>query len=191
MAKQLGFLIDLEKCIGCKACEMACKNERKIDEVPRWRRVVRLGHDPRMVSSEQVISLACNHCENPECFRVCPQRAYHKRRDGIVIHNPLRCNGCKQCIGACPFRTPQYNPLTKKVEKCDLCADRIDAGGTPACVEACLLGALQVIDIRKGLPEGALERVSGFVNIKVTKPSVRFMPAKPVSAHLRKAGEKI
>ena len=177
MATQLGFLVNLNKCVGCKGCLMACKNEHALIELA-FRRVI-----PVYKTENQVfgyLSLACNHCANPECIRVCPERCYRKRRDGIVTHNPVKCGNCQSCVGACPFRSPRMNPATKKPAKCSLCADRLDKGLQPVCVSSCIPGALQVIDLSRPLPPGVVTDVPGVTMMKLSGPSVRFiLPEQP------------
>ncbi len=99
------------------------------------------------------VPVMCNHCENPPCVKVCPTQATFKRRDGIVQQDYHRCIGCRYCIAACPFDArsfnwrdpkPYINPVNENypmrtvgvVEKCNLCAERIDKGRRPVCVEA-------------------------------------------------------
>jgi molybdopterin-containing oxidoreductase family iron-sulfur binding subunit len=113
------------------------------------------------------VPVLCNHCDNPPCVRVCPARATWQRDDGIVAIDEHRCIGCRYCVAACPYGsrsfdfvdprpyvahpTSDYPTRTKGVvEKCTLCAERVDAGRLPACVEACPAGAMVFGDLRDG-----------------------------------------
>lgn len=106
----------------------------------------------------------CNHCQNPPCVRVCPTQATFKRPDGTVAVDYHRCIGCRYCMAACPFGARSFNfcdprpylkdvnpnfPTREKgvVEKCNLCAERVDMGRPPVCVEACRRGALVFGDL--------------------------------------------
>lgn len=112
------------------------------------------------VRSQKVI-VACNQCDNPPCVRVCPVGATWKRADGIVMMDHHRCIGCRYCMAACPYGSRSFNwkdprkilsgndirveyPVRTKgvVEKCNFCAERIDIGKRPLCVEACTEGAI-------------------------------------------------
>ncbi len=105
------------------------------------------------VFAEMLVPVMCNHCRNPPCVKVCPTQATFKRRDGIVQQDYHRCIGCRYCIAACPYDArsfnwrdprPYINPLNENyptrtvgvVEKCNLCAERVDGGKIPVCVEA-------------------------------------------------------
>lgn len=180
MSKQLGFLMDLDKCLGCRGCAMACQNEKSQGQIPR-RKVITLARTPENFFG--FLSMACNHCANPACIRECPQGCFKKRRDGIVVHDPLRCISCKTCTGACPFQIPKINPFTNKVEKCDFCFERQDKGLKPACIEACIPQALTLIDLSKPLPETYQKELPGFLNIKLTRPAVRFILPKNRKAY--------
>jgi len=180
MSKQLGFLHNSEKCVGCRGCEMACKNEYQIDAAPRWRQVFQLHEEDFSLPTRMFVSMGCNHCAHPECLRVCPVEAYTKREDGIVIQNHDRCIGCQMCVVACPYDRPQFNPIQKKAEKCNLCYQRIDQGQKPACVAACIPGALELVEINDALDQrvGVLKTLPGLPSPKITEPSIRFIGPK-------------
>lgn len=178
MAKKLGFLVDTERCIGCHSCEMACKNEFQSEPGVRWRKVYPINEQRYSLSERNHISLACNHCERPECLRVCPVKAYTKRQDGIVMHDQRRCIGCKMCIMACPYEVPQYNVRLHKVEKCNMCSERLDRGEKTACVSGCPAEALSVIDLNEAQPYGLQIDLPGMPSPEITNPTTRFI--KPV-----------
>lgn len=180
MTKQLGFLMNLDKCLGCRGCAMACQNERPHQTIA-YRRITKLESHPQ--SFFGFLSMACNHCVYPACIRACPQGCFKKRRDGIVVHNPLRCTGCHTCTGACPFQVPRINPVTKKVEKCDFCLHRQEKGLKPACVEACIVNALKIINLSEELPEHYQADLPGFMALKLTKPATRFILPETQTVH--------
>jgi len=174
--KHLGFLVDVSKCLGCRACEVACKNYYRLGERQRYRRVQELERVTDSGVQLYYLSLACNHCESPECIRVCPNRTYHKRRDGIVVHDPGRCDGCCSCVKACPYGAPQFDEVSGKVDKCDLCLTRLNRGERPVCEEACNNGALQMVDLAELNEATVVKTVPGLANISLTRPAVRFFP---------------
>jgi len=142
MAKY-SLLVDIDLCIGCQACEIACKQENDVAVGIRWVQVVQVG--PKEVGgklSMSFIPMRCKHCAKPACMDACPTEAITQRTDGIVEINPSLCTGCKACIEACPFGAPQLNPETDTVEWCTMCVHRVDKGLEPACVLACPTGAI-------------------------------------------------
>ncbi|EHQ88540.1 4Fe-4S dicluster domain-containing protein [Desulfosporosinus youngiae] len=175
MNEQMGFLFSPERCVGCKSCETACKNENSTPLNVNWRRVSSLGLGNNL-------SVSCNHCESPECFRVCSQRAYVKRRDGIVMINVNRCNGCMDCVSACPYQAPQFDLDKQKASKCTFCLPRREEGLLPACVSACHTGALSMISLDEP-PGDTIPTIAGFPDIRLTKPSIRFQPVKKKSRY--------
>ncbi|TDA70267.1 MAG: 4Fe-4S dicluster domain-containing protein [Clostridia bacterium] len=169
------FLLDVNKCLGCRSCEVACKNYYHLGESQRYRRVatVEWGNEGR--DGLFFLSLACNHCESPECFRVCPERAYRKRRDGIVIHEARLCTGCCTCVQACPYGGPQYDADAGKVGKCNLCVGLLDQGEEPVCVRACHTEALRLLDLSNPDAVAFAAWVPGFPDTRLTHPAVRFV----------------
>lgn len=171
MTNQVGFIFDADSCIGCKACEVACRNENKTFDGIKWRRVTK-------ISEDTFLSVSCNHCNNPECFRVCPENAFTKRHDGIVLIDSSLCNGCKICVEACPYNAPQFDPETNKVTKCQMCYPRQDQGLLPACVEACTTSALGLVDLETFVDPNAVPAIEGFPDIRITQPSIVFYPQR-------------
>ena len=184
---QYGWILKLDKCIGCESCTVACKAENntapqisplqlKRDTIPihtsyRWVVFKESGTYPDV--SKIFVTSACNHCANPACLAACPTspKAITKRdSDGIVLIDQDLCIGCKYCIWACPYGVPQLNQVTKKAEKCTFCYHRIDQGLRPACVETCVGGAIQFgVNFQKyGEPP------AGFADPALTGPSIEF-----------------
>ncbi len=175
MAKY-GWLLDLNRCIECRACESACKQWNGVDTGVnvRFRRVYvsEAGVYPKV--STRALSLACNHCENAYCQKVCPVKAIARRADGIVLIDSSKCTGCRECEKFCPYQVPNFNPNKKKVEKCTMCADRIDQGLEPACATLCPTGALQWGNWDEIQNQGA-GQVPGFTDPAYTAPHIRFV----------------
>jgi len=176
---QLGFFFDQSRCIGCLTCITACKQWHSLDhEVMNWRKVQTLerGVFPNLKVS--FISMSCFHCATPLCASVCPQSAISKReQDGIVLVDCDRClgeNDCGLCKDACPYEIPQFNAERDfKMEKCNLCVDRLDQGKRPICVDACLTHALDVApmnDLSKR--HGHTKVAEGFEFSSQAKPSI-------------------
>jgi anaerobic dimethyl sulfoxide reductase subunit B (iron-sulfur subunit) len=176
---QLGFFVDATRCINCRTCEVACKDVNDAAPGVRIRKVRTFeeGEFPRVIVYS--ISMSCNHCEDPVCVPACPSRAYSKRpEDGVVLHNPDLCIGCRYCTWVCPYGAPQYDPASGTVRKCNLCAGLISPGESPVCVASCPLNAIQVellsdIDRREGatisirnLPSPALTRPAGRYRVR-------------------------
>lgn len=142
MGKQLGFYIEIDKCVQCHACAVACKSAHESDLSVARRRVTTLwtGEYPTVKSIG--VSLSCMHCGEPACMAVCPAGAISKRsEDGVVVVDQDKCIGCHYCFFACPFGVPQYND-DGTMDKCDICLERREAGLEPACIKTCPADAL-------------------------------------------------
>ena len=130
---QIGFFIDATRCINCKTCEIACKdfNDAAVGRRIRKVRSFEGGEFPAVFAYN--LSMSCNHCEEPACVDGCPAGAYSKRAgDGIVVHDPEKCIGCRYCTWLCPYGAPQYDAREGRVRKCNLCVGE----ATPVCVAA-------------------------------------------------------
>ena len=180
---QIGFYFDQTRCIGCLTCVVACKDAHDIAPGPAsWRRVTEMESGEFPEVSVTFLSSACYHCGHPACISTCPPGAIHKReRDGIVVVDREICLGkedCGLCRKACPYGAPQYGAEEKaKMEKCDLCLDRLLAGKSPICVAACRTRALDAgpMDELKS-KYGRANEAAGMVYSSKMKPSVIFKP---------------
>lgn len=156
-----GFIFDYSRCVGCHACIVACHNQNHTEPPMAWRTVI--NGNPIKVPLKGFInlSIACNHCIDAPCMSNCPAMAYSKDEiTGAILHNQLRCIGCKYCTWACPYEAPKYNAAKGIVEKCNFCNDLLKKGSIPACAGACPTGALTfgeiVVESRQpkpGFPE--------------------------------------
>jgi formate dehydrogenase iron-sulfur subunit len=149
-----GFLIDTSRCIGCRSCQVACKQWNKAGadqtsnvgtfENPReltpnlYNRVKFVEQaDSSGAVTWKFLNERCMHCGEAGCMKVCPSPgALYRTKDGIVAHNKEKCISCKYCVSACPFNVPRYG-ADDKVSKCNLCLDRVNGGMSPACAKAC------------------------------------------------------
>jgi anaerobic dimethyl sulfoxide reductase subunit B (iron-sulfur subunit) len=140
---KLGFYYDMTRCIGCRVCQIACKDRLGLEDAGnRTRRVdtYETGEYPN--ASRYHMSIACNHCEKPACVENCPTGAMFKSKDGTVLHDDNVCIKCEICVEACPYGAPQYVEKADLIIKCDSCKALREADIKPVCVEACMMRAL-------------------------------------------------
>jgi len=155
-----GVLYDATKCIGCRACQVACKqwNELPAEETTNTGSY----ENPAHLSCNTYTKLhfteleedgklnfvftktQCMHCEHPACVEACLVGALQKTPEGPVTYDDNKCIGCRYCMVACPFGIPtfEWEKTTPWIRKCTFCADRQAAGLKPACVTTCPTGAL-------------------------------------------------
>lgn len=180
------WLINTQRCIGCETCVIACKQEHDLLAGVRYRQVYQINPEQYPGIPTVAISMSCNHCEKPQCLPKCPAKAYHSE-DGLIIHDPENCIGCKLCIWACPYNAPQFVEAKGKVEKCNLCHHRLEQGLNPACVDTCLTGAIQLVKVPEDLPKEVKELtdVPGLPQID-TKAKIRLLVPKTLKYPIRR-----
>jgi anaerobic dimethyl sulfoxide reductase subunit B (iron-sulfur subunit) len=123
------------------------------------------------------------HCEKPACVHACPTGAMTKREDGIVFVDQKLCIGCRYCEWACPYGAPQFIEEQGVMSKCNLCMDLIDEGGKPACVEACVMRALDFGDIEELRAKyGDLAAIEPLPDASITQPAMVITPHKHAQA---------
>lgn len=135
---RLSLMIDLERCIGCKSCEVACKQEHGLGPGEYRNKVVWLGNET--APALDFLTVTCQHCDRPACLRACPVNPKAIEKDpatGVVRVNEDRCTGCGECVIACPYGAMGYDAAGHHAVKCDLCSDRRDNGQGPACASVC------------------------------------------------------
>ena len=158
--ERVGFFTDTSICIGCKACEVACKEWNRVPDdglqflgrsydntgqlsANTWRHVAFVeqtqGDQPRWLMSSDV----CKHCTSAACLNVCPTGSLFRTEFGTVVVQEDICNGCGYCVPACPFGVIDQREGDGRVWKCTLCYDRLRAGQEPACAQACPTQSIQ------------------------------------------------
>lgn len=203
--KQYGFFTDTTLCIGCKACEVACKewnalpsakaslsgqsydNTRDLSSTT-WRHVTfieRLSVDgerptemPPFQSHWLMMSDVCKHCSNAPCLEACPTGAIFRTEfDTVVVQQDI-CNGCGYCVPACPFGVVDLNEADGKAHKCTLCYDRLKGGLEPACAKSCPTNSIQFGELSE-LQHRALERVENLHRLGVDGAYLYGVPGSP------------
>ncbi|WP_191090688.1 4Fe-4S dicluster domain-containing protein [Niallia endozanthoxylica] len=182
MTSHLVFSIDLNRCINCKTCEMACNDFYGLMGMHR-RNVMTI--EPDIDELPLHISLSCNHCMNPVCVYICPENNFQVREDGIVVHNPSGCKGCERCIEACPFDALKLNPKTNRADKCNFCVDRIEDGLRPICVENCITGALSIMKVSSDEIKANNFQDADVPIVAYTRPSVNILKKQKGHIFLR------
>ena len=206
---KLGLVIDLDVCVGCHACAVACKSWNSTGAAAPLSDVDPYGREASGVWLNRVHTYevddggsgftlhfprSCLHCDNAPCVTVCPTGASYKReKDGIVLVDEDLCIGCGLCAWACPYGARELDDVTGVMKKCTLCADRIDnddldeADRAPACVRTCPTSARHFGDL--GDPDSAVSKLAA------ERGAVALMPesgAAPVNRYLpprsRRAG---
>ena len=192
-----GMGIEIDKCIGCNRCAVACKAENDVPDAPFYFRTwverytitrdgdvavenISLGRrkettqDVREVVRTFFVPKLCNHCQNPPCVQVCPVNATFTTPDGAVIVDAERCIGCRYCIQACPYGARYLHPKTKTADKCTFCYHRVVRGLQPACVEVCPTQARIFGDLKS--KASRLVRFTRMNKIHVLKPQLNTEP---------------
>jgi Fe-S-cluster-containing dehydrogenase component len=154
------FLIDLEKCTGCYACQIACKDEHcgntwlpYAAEQPEtgqfWMKVNERERGQRPFVKVAYTPVLCMHCENAPCIEAAKDGAVYRREDGLIIVDPEKAKGQKQLVEACPYHAIYWNDELDLPQKCTGCAHLLDSGelDKPRCVGNCTIGALQFDDV--------------------------------------------
>ena len=176
--EQYRFHFDATACVGCHCCEVACNEQNNNPADIKWRRVgeTQSGIFPNV--SNHFNSMSCNHCIEPECLIGCPTESYIKFDNGIVFHDDDTCIGCQYCTWNCPYEVPVFNEDRGIVTKCHMCHDKLDIGQTPACVQACPAGAIEIeiVNTEEWLAEGLKKEgiAPHLPDTDVTKPTTRY-----------------
>ena len=179
--KQHAFHFTADNCIGCHACESACSEKNDLPPHLSFRSVGYVEGGTYPAYTRLNISMACNHCDDPVCLKGCPTRAYTKHAEyGAVIQDPDICFGCGYCTWVCPYNAPQLDPVKGRVEKCNMCVDRLEVGLKPACVSACLGNALNfgVVENFPANREQIKADLPGFPDPAITHPNIRFQQTR-------------
>ncbi|MBI2355313.1 MAG: 4Fe-4S dicluster domain-containing protein [Deltaproteobacteria bacterium] len=139
--RQFALKVEEEKCWGCKACEVACKQENR---APDGVRLIRISEDGphRNDGRWHFVFRAnrCRHCQEPACAAACPADAISRRTDAVVVLERDTCSGCRACIAACPYDAISFDEAAGVAVKCNLCHHRLDRGLLPACADNVCLG---------------------------------------------------
>jgi formate dehydrogenase iron-sulfur subunit len=173
---QVSKLIDTTKCIGCKACQVACMEWNDLrDDIGTCTGHYDNPHDlsehswtlmrfseyenPKGDLEWLIRKDGCMHCEDPGCLKACPSPgAIVQYANGIVDFQEENCIGCGYCVTGCPFDVPRISKKDKKAYKCTLCSDRVSVGLEPACVKSCPTGAI-VFGTKEDMKQHAEERI--------------------------------
>jgi formate dehydrogenase iron-sulfur subunit len=224
VAEAIGFFTDTTVCIGCKACQVACHQWNDLPaenngltvlsgdsydntgsfSAVNWRHVKfieQFSPDPhRSEAAWLMMSDVCKHCAHAPCLEVCPTGAIYRTEFDTVYINEPACNGCRDCIAACPFGVIHTSKRSGVAQKCTFCYDRLQQGLPPACAQACPTKSIQfgpLTQLRKDARNrvarlrtegvdanlyGADDRILGGLNsfyLLVDKPAVYGLPENP------------
>ncbi|WP_418914791.1 4Fe-4S dicluster domain-containing protein [Adlercreutzia sp.] len=170
-----GFYYDQTVCIGCRTCQVACKNKNQLEVGTLFRQVHTFETGSFPNARVYHYAATCNHCENPACVAVCPNAAmFIDETDGTVQHDDTKCIGCEYCVKACPYGVPQYIESKSKTHKCDACYQLRAIGEQPACVAGCPMRALEFgeIDELRAKHPDAVNQIAALPDASETNPSV-------------------
>jgi formate dehydrogenase iron-sulfur subunit len=204
-AGEHGFFTDTTVCIGCKACETACKQWNQLPEdglgmtgmsydntgalgASTWRHVAFIERQPAAGGQDAGLSWlfasdVCKHCTHAGCLENCPTGAIVRTEFDTVYVQPDVCNGCGYCVAGCPFGVIERQEEDGRAWKCTLCYDRTRDGLEPACAKACPTDSIQYGDLDE-LRARAEQRVR---ELQVDRPEVYNLPPDPVAPSRRAA----
>jgi len=196
-----GMVIDLQKCVGCNSCTVACRSVNGTPAGIHFHKVVKYEAGRYPNAKMKFLPMPCMHCQDPPCQKVCPTGATYMHPNGLVLIDKQKCIGCRACMVACPYEARQflwdiynyyegqlptpYEQMKQKnydkgtVVKCDFCSQRLDIGRQPACVDTCPASARFFGDLDDPESEVAklivLHRGAPFRSELGTEPSVYYI----------------
>ncbi len=173
--KRYGMLVNLDKCIGCYACQVTCKAEYNIPFGTFRCRVETHQSGSYPDIRKFFLPRLCNHCDFAPCIEECKGKALYKNQDGVVVSNSSNCIGCKICVDKCPYNAIEINPVTGKSEKCDFCYERLAKELLPVCVQSCMGKAILFGDIND--PKSAISLELTKHQLKVLNPELGTSPS--------------
>ncbi len=191
--EQYRFHFDATKCVGCRCCEVACNEQNNNPSDIKWRRVGEMEGGSFPDTLLLFNSMSCNHCVDPACLIGCPTNSYIKIDNGIVIHDDPSCIGCQYCTWNCPYGVPTYHEERHIVTKCHMCYERLEADQSPACVQACPSGAIEIeaVNIAQWLAKEIDEsgNMPHLADARLTNSTTRFTLPDNMPIEMLKADE--
>ncbi len=202
MMAKYGIIVDLDRCTGCMTCVIACKHENLTRPGVWWNKIFEL--EDETLDRITFLRHACMHCENPPCLHACPDDAIYQRPDGIVLIDQPSCDGCQNCVPACPYGAIDINPAADyfpahklpfeqgkephrqhppdRAGSCTLCVHRIDAGQGPVCVAECPSKAMIFgdYDDPQSPISKKLAQSTALLSPAGTRPKVRYLCSQNV-----------
>ena len=180
-----GMVIDLSQCTACYCCFTACKDEFWDNDYPPYSAAQpRLGQFWMNLSKKErgeypyikvaYMPILCQHCDNAPCIAACKAGAIYKRDDGIVIIDPEKCTGSRQCVDACPYGVIYWHDEKNVAQKCTLCAHRLDEGKIPRCVQVCPSECITFGDLDD--PESEVSKLLAAGKAEVFHPEWKTKP---------------
>ena len=180
MAKK-GFYFNQDMCVGCRACQVACKDKNDLEMGTLFRHVRNFETGSFPHATLYNYAGTCNHCMDPQCVAVCPNEAmFVDEEDGTVQHNDEKCIGCGYCANACPYGAPCVIESLGVTHKCDACITLRANGEKPSCVASCTMRALEFGEYGElvSAHAGAVSSIAALPDSSETNPCV-LINAKP------------
>ncbi len=194
--EQYRFHFDAVACVGCRCCEVACNEQNNNPADIKWRRVGEMEGGEFPAFTQMLNSMSCNHCIDPECLIGCPTESYIKIAEtGIVVHEDDTCIGCQYCTWNCPYGVPVFHEERKIVTKCHMCHERLDEGESPACVQACPAGAIEieVVNVEEWLNRDIDEQANMpfLPDARITNSTTRYTLPENLPEQMKEMDEHI
>lgn len=194
--EQYRFHFNAVACVGCRCCEVACNEQNNNPADVKWRRVGEMEGGIFPAFTQLLNSMSCNHCIDPACLIGCPTESYIKiAQTGIVVHDDDTCIGCQYCTWNCPYGVPVFHEERKIVTKCHMCHERLDVGQSPACVQSCPSGAIEieVVNIKEWLERDIDENANMpfLPDARITNSTTRYTLPKNMPEIMKEMDEHI
>lgn len=182
--KKYNMIIDVAKCHDCNNCFLACKDEYIDNDFPpysiaqprhghRWMNIMRKERGQYPLVDVAYLPTPCMHCDNAPCIKAAKNGAVSKRKDGIVIIDPIKAKGQKDLVDSCPYGAIWWNAEKEVPQKCTFCVHLLEDGwDKPRCVQACPTGALTILYVE----DAEMKKIQKAENLEVLQPALKTEP---------------